>query len=80
MPNPNDPALEQQKKELGAQIDALEQQIEDAPDGADTSALETQLEQLEAQMRALQQQRKTAREANRTKGKAGAPGQQKKTT
>jgi hypothetical protein len=85
MPNPNDPQLEQQKKALGAEIDQLEQQIENAPEGQDTSDLESQLEAKEQQMRQLQQQRKAARDHYRQQNpqgksgeaKANAPGQQR---
>ena len=65
MPKFNDPALAQQRRDLGQQIDARKQQIEAAPDGEDTSAQEQQLDQLEAQMRALNQQQKDARSANK---------------
>ena len=65
MPKFNDPALAQQRRDLGQQIDALEAQIEAAAEGEDTSAQEQQLDQLEAQMRALHQQQKDARTANK---------------
>lgn len=71
MPNPNDPALDQQKKDLGAQIDALEQQIADAAArGEDTADLELQLDALEDHMQDVQRQRKAAREQNRASRKA----------
>jgi hypothetical protein len=70
MANPNDPALDQQKKDLGAQIEQLEQQIADAEQaGQDTTAMHTQLDQLEEQMRTVQGQRKDARDANRAAAK-----------
>ena len=70
MPKFNDPALDQQKKDLGAQIDTLEQQIANAPDEQDTSDLEAQLEQLEQQMKDVQDQRKAYRDQKRDEWKA----------
>jgi predicted nucleic acid-binding Zn-ribbon protein len=71
MPKFNDPALDQQKKDLGQQIDAIEQQIENAQEGQDTSDLEAQLDQLEQQMQDVQQQRRAARAANKDAWQAG---------
>ena len=38
MPNPNDPRSEEQKKQLGQQIDQLKQQMQSAPDDQKASA------------------------------------------
>ena len=63
--NPNDPALDQQMKGIGAQIEAVEAQIAAAlaadPPG-DTTALEAQLDGLEDQMKEIQAQRKAHRQ------------------
>ena len=62
MPSFNDPNLTAQKRDLTAQADQLEQEIEQAPEGQDMSAQIDQLDQIEGQLAALQQQRKAARE------------------
>lgn len=57
MPKPDDPALEQQRTDLSAQIEQLKQQIFDAQNaGEEAKALElqTQLVLLEDQLRAIQ--------------------------
>ena len=80
MANPNSPELKKQRQQVQQQIEALEQQLEDAPDGTDTSAQEQQLDQLHDQLRSLQRQQKDFRAQNRQQGggRANAPGQQKK--
>jgi hypothetical protein len=89
MPNPNDPALEQQKRDLGEAIDRKEQEIADAEArGVDTAQHKQELKALETQMQQLQGQRKEAREQNRDnldqsrgrseEARANAPGQQRK--
>ena len=77
--NPNDPALDQQMKDTGAQIEAVEAQLAAAlaadPPG-DTTALEAQLDVLEDQMKDVQAQRKAHRQqviADRKAGKKTAP-------
>lgn len=62
MPNPNDPALRQQKKDLNKQIEDLEAQIDQADEaGEDTTALDDRLEQLRAQRTDIDAQQRSAR-------------------
>ena len=61
MPNPNDPALEQQKKALAKEIADLDREIDDAPVDQDTTELEAELARKQGEMRELQLHRKQAR-------------------
>lgn len=59
-------------RDLGKQIDALEDQIADATAaGQDTTALEQQLDQLEAQMKTAQANKKKAFQDYKAEQKAG---------
>lgn len=78
MANPNDPQLMEQKRTLGDQIDAVKAQLAADPDN---EALKANLADLETQEKALNDQLKASRQANkpdRGRGRATAPGQQKK--
>lgn len=67
MPQFQDPVLEQQKKALGTQIDALEAQIDADPDNSD---LQQQLDALESLMQDVQSRRKAYRSQRMDEWKA----------
>lgn len=77
MPNPNDPGLMFEHKELSGAIERKKEEIEADPDN---EALEDDLDALEAQMPALNRRMKDFRAAGRAERKRGGPpGQAKKT-
>lgn len=86
MPNPNDPNLEAEKKQIGQQLDQLRQQLENTPDDQ-KAGIQQQIDTLEQRRREMQPERQAAREQNRQQGGQGqgqgrgggrdnAPGQQ----
>lgn len=78
MPNPNDPALEAQVKDLGQQLDQKREELAAAPDDQ-KAGIQAQIDVLEQQRRDLQPQRQAAREENRESRPQGGQGQGRET-